>query len=421
VRLDIYHNQTEVGHLQTQEGGMSFSYAPGYLGGISNHPISHSLPLQEHPHPFRATERFFDGLLPEGDERRRIARYLRVSSESLARLLAALAGDCVGNLTILDETHNIDELIARSGYRPLSEKEFHGILESDGDTIARMAAENRLSIPGAQPKIGLYCNQVHTTVADSQWYVPEGLAASTHIIKPSSLLYADTALNEYCCSRVAAACEIATAHTTLHNHDGRPVLVSRRFDRVIDEGGAVLRLFQEDFCQALSFASENKYELDGGPSFSQILDVVRSDASDPVAETLGLLRMFLFNYLIGNCDAHAKNYSMQRTLGGVLRLAPAYDLVSTTFYESLSTNVAMGVNNVFRIERISRDDFKRLGENASLSWQTLIKTTGALAEKAISVAPMLEAEMAALGFAESARHLMRHLVKEVESHAAVIA
>jgi serine/threonine-protein kinase HipA len=414
MRLSIYHNQTEVGYLQTQEGGLSFSYAADYLSSATGYPISYSLPLQEQPHSFRATERFFDGLLPEGDERRRIARYLRVSSGSLARMLAALAGDCVGNLTILNETQNVDELLAASGYRPLSEKELLGIFNSDGDTIARVAAENRLSIPGAQLKIGLYCDQEYATVANTEWYVPEGLAASTHIIKPSSVLYPDTALNEYCCSRIAAACGIETAHMALYNHRGKPVLVSRRFDRVVGEGKNVLRLFQEDFCQALSVAPENKYEIEGGPSFAQILEVVRHATSDPVAETLRLLRVFLFNYLIGNCDAHAKNYSLQRSLEGILRLTPAYDLVSTTFYENLSTNVAMGINNVFRLERITRDDFERFGEDAALSWRVLLQTANELAEGVASVAPELEAEMAALGFADNTHHLIGHILQETE-------
>jgi serine/threonine-protein kinase HipA len=421
VRLSVYHNQTRVGYLQTREGGLSFSYDLDYLNSAAGHPLSCSLPLQERPHPFHTTERFFDGLLPEGEERRRIARYLRVSSGSLARLLAALAGDCVGNLTILNETQSIEELVAKSGYRPLPKEVLTGILGSDGDTIARVAAENRLSIPGAQPKIGLYCAEKHATIADTEWYVPEGLAASTHIIKPSSLLYGDTALNEYCCSRIAVACKIATAHMTLHNHEGRPVLISRRFDRAVDEDGTVLRLFQEDFCQALSFAPENKYELEGGPSFLRMLGIVRHNASDPVTESLKLLRIFLFNYLIGNCDAHAKNYSLQRSPEGILRLTPAYDLVSTTFYKNLSTNVAMGVNNVFRLERISRDDFKRFSESTSLSWQTLVRVAGELARQIHSTAPKLEVELAALGFAQSTRPLTRHLLEEAEKRAAIIA
>jgi serine/threonine-protein kinase HipA len=152
-----------------------------------------------------------------------------------------------------------------------------------------------------------------------------------------------------------------------------------------------------------------------------MLGIVRQNTSDPVTESLKLLRIFLFNYLIGNCDAHAKNYSLQRSPEGILRLTPAYDLVSTTFYKNLSTNVAMGVNNVFGLERISRDDFKRFSESTSLSWQTLVRVAGELAQQIHSTAPKLKAEIAALGFAQNARPLTRHLLEETEKRATVIA
>jgi serine/threonine-protein kinase HipA len=203
VELRIYHNRTFVGYLRSAEGGISFTYDSAYLAEPTSFPLSPSLPPQREPQSIRQTERFFEGLLPEGEERRRVARYLRVSSTSLLKLLAALAGDCVGNLTVLAPADDIDRLYEACAYEPLSARDFEDIISNDADLITKITADNRLSIPGAQTKIGLYSGGEPTNSAGQIWYVPKSLSASSRIIKPDSKLYKHTSLNEYICSRLA--------------------------------------------------------------------------------------------------------------------------------------------------------------------------------------------------------------------------
>jgi serine/threonine-protein kinase HipA len=411
--LNIYLNSTLVGNLQSIEGGLRFSYDNTYVSSPNAHPISLSLPLSLQPQPIRQTERFFNGLLPEGDERKKIARYLGVSSTSTAKMLAALAGDCVGNLTLLDEGHSINQLVVESGYEPLSDADFEAIVENSADAIARISTNNRMSIPGAQPKIGLFSE---TDIIDStshRWFLPKGLTPSTHILKPSLTTFAHSALNEHICTMLAKACGLKAAATSIINHDGNSVLITQRFDRLRLQDGSVMRLSQEDFCQALSIAPENKYQADGGPGLDRIFGIVRMETSDPIASTGTLAGVVLFNYLIGNCDAHAKNYSLQRTLNGDLQLAPAYDIVSTTYYPTLSRNMAMGINNVYAIDRVTADDFVAMCTKLGMSWKSMKAEGIRMAQAILENADNLVAQMALIGFEEQAEILVRHIEEGV--------
>ncbi|MDR1088171.1 MAG: HipA domain-containing protein [Coriobacteriales bacterium] len=418
--LSIFHNRTQVGTVRSVEGGLSFRYQESYLANPASYPLSLSLPLQEAPLPIRQTERFFGGLLPEGDERIRAARYLKVSSASTAQLLAALAGDCVGNLTVLRPDADLDALIGASSYEPLSRRDFQEIISNNPDVITRISAENRLSIPGAQPKIGLYTvdSKIDTVIGDDQkWYIPRGLFASTHIIKPSLRLYQNTSLNEYFCNQLANSAGIEVAKSWLINSGGNAVVISERFDRQATHEGFIERLCQEDFCQALSYSPLSKYQIDGGPGFSRILDTLRFEMSNPPQDIQRFLRVFLFNYLIGNCDAHARNYSIRRTLDGRLGLAPAYDLVSTTFYPDLSTNVAIGVNNVYALERIRRNDFETMCASNDVSWALFQRIAAEVAEGCISGLGKVQEKLAERGFENDALRLREHLESGVSKRA----
>lgn len=428
MELLIFHNRTQVGTLRSIEGGLTFQYQDNYLAELNSYPLSLSLPLQDEPLPIRQTERFFEGLLPEGEERVRAARYLKVSSTSTAKLLAALAGDCVGNLTVLEPGADLDALIAASSYEPLSQKDFQGIINNNPDAITRVSAENRLSIPGAQPKIGLYCktdqqlgSKANPLITDNQeWCVPKGLFASTHIIKPSSRIYSNTSLNEHFCNQLASRASIEAAKTRVINNGGSAVLISERFDRQKTPEGFVERLCQEDFCQVLSYSPNSKYQTDGGPGFSRILDVLRFEMSNPPADVQRFLRVFIFNYLIGNCDAHARNYSIRRTLDGRLGLAPAYDLVSTTFYPDLSTNIAIGVNNTYALERIKQSDFESMCDDNDVSWPLFQRITAEVAEGSISGLGKVQEELADKGFEDDALRLREHLESGISKRAKVV-
>jgi serine/threonine-protein kinase HipA len=204
------------------------------------------------------------------------------------------------------------------------------------------------------------------------------------------------------------------------NSKGSAVLISERFDRQKNQDGFIERLCQKDFCQALSYSPESKYQVDGGPEFSQILDTLRFEMSNPPLDVQRFLRVFIFNYLIGNCDAHARNYSIRRTLDGRLSLAPAYDLVSTTLYPNLSTNIAIGVNNTYALERIRRDDFKALCEKNRLAWLPFQRIAADVTENIINGLRETQEQLDDKGFKDEVLQVRVHLESEVSKRGEII-
>jgi len=225
------------------------------------------------------------------------------------------------------------------------------------------ASELRLSLAGAQQKLAL-------ARFEGDWYLPLGGSPSTHILKPSRYPYPDLAVNEYICMQVASLCGLPVPSTALFLLDGTPVYVIERYDRKLHAGKilSIERIHQEDACQALGIMPDRKYESDGGPGFSQIVSLIHTIAASPILEMRTILGLAIFNFLMGNCDAHGKNlsflYSGQEKDAGVL--APLYDLVSTTVYGDLSSKLSMKIGGEYRIERIRRNHFITLGKEVQV-------------------------------------------------------
>jgi serine/threonine-protein kinase HipA len=202
----------------------------------------------------------------------------------------------------------------------------------------------RLSLAGVQEKLLL------TRMPDGAWGRPIAGTPSTHILKPEIEPFQNTVENELFCMTVAQNLGLSVAPVQTILVDERPVLVVERYDRVIDPNGTVHRIHQEDFCQALGLPPEKKYEQDAGPSLARIARVLQDFAEPSAPETL--LRALTLNVALGNCDAHAKNFSLLHTLTGALRLAPLYDLLSTRLYP-LDDKLAMYVDTVRNADRVT--------------------------------------------------------------------
>ncbi|GHT78838.1 transcriptional regulator [Actinomycetota bacterium] len=363
MSLYIYQNTTQVGILDASADGFYFKYSPSYIAD-SNPPISISLPLQDKAFDQRSTTAFFDGLLPEENQRRTLADFLHVSSGSTIKLLKAIAGDCVGNITVLDEDMGIDELNQTSGYSAISEAEFTELLQpATMDRIPYLIA-SRISLGGAQAKFGAYFN-------GTDWFAPRGLAPSSHIIKPASSNYKSLLANEFFAMKLAEKCGILVPETNIIKSGPLYGLAIKRFDRVV-VGNALLRQAQEDFCQALSIKPTEKYQEDGGPGLELLITTVQNHSTNPLDDLNNLIRIVMFNYLVGNCDAHAKNFSLTRNLQTrELSLSPAYDLVSTTYYPKISRSMAMKIGHHYVIDKINNEDFARLAGDAELDLSTM--------------------------------------------------
>ena len=389
MSLVVYSAGRRAGLLDmaNSEPFYGFTYDSAYLASPDAAPLSLSLPLRESRFDGAQALPFFEGLLPEGDVRAAIARQLGISERSPAKLLRALGKDCAGDVAVLEEDDPYQPP-AEDAYAHLPEG-LSRIARNPFGEISRLRAGNRLSLAGGQEKIALYHDGREPI--DAGWYVPLAGSPSTHIVKPQVHdAYPLLAHNEYLCMRLARRVGLDVAEVDFVD-DARPLLVVERFDRektgCSGEMGLELfhRLRQEDFCQALGFDSSRKYEADGGPSIADMLAALLAHSARFLDDREELLRLISFNYLVGNCDAHAKNYSVRLGAGGVIRLAPAYDLVATTVYDGsfgaeLARWMGMRIGSHSNIDRITGDDFALLASELGIPPKRMASTVRGMSE-----------------------------------------
>jgi serine/threonine-protein kinase HipA len=267
------------------------------------------------------------GLLPENAEvRRRMADSLNTAPGTVS-LLAAMGWDCPGAVQITPP-EALDAMLARaSGLVPVDERWIGSRLtDLDDPTAVWALPEEHWSLPGQQGKLAL-------TRTDSGWAEATGSAPTTHIVKPGISALASQALTEHATMRAAAAMGVDVAETSYTEFDGRPAIVVTRFDRVPLADGRVLRLHQEDMCQAVGRMPDRKYEEHGGPGIAEMAAVLRTNSRNPRPEIERLTDFLLVNYAVAAPDGHAKNVSIRILPNGNVGLAPLYDLASGLPYD----------------------------------------------------------------------------------------
>ena len=194
---------------------------------------------------------------------------------------------------------------------------------------------------------------------------------SNIIVKPTNKQYPDIVFNEYACMKIAASLGIPTPIVQLVSTPSQALFVIERYDRVFDRND-IERLHQEDFCQALGVQNRNKYEADGGPTFHQCINLLRKATTIPATEINKFISLFIFNLIIGNKDAHGKNYSILHKNNESV-LAPAYDILSTTYYPGLSVKMSMSINGKFELDEITEDDLHQMAQSSDVSGKLLLK------------------------------------------------
>ena len=329
--LQVYWNGQLVGALARDAAKLGYQYNGEYLAQSGALPLSRLLPLCEAGFDDAATRAFFANLLPEGEIRRQVARQLGVSMENIFALLAGIGGDCAGAVSLLPP----GELPGSPGhYRPISPEDLSRELATLPAHPLLVGEEGvRLSLAGAQDKLPLY-------VKEGNFFVPEGNAPSSHILKTAIERLENTVVNEAFCMNLAQRVGLPVPRAEVVDIAGQQVYLIERYDRTRLSSGNMERLHQEDFCQALGVIPEMKYEQEGGPGFAACFTLVQEWSTEPILDSLSLLRWALFNFLIGNADAHAKNLSFLYRAGTV-RLAPFYDLLSTAVYRGFNNKFAM--------------------------------------------------------------------------------
>lgn len=357
-KLDVYLNQTLTGRLSIDaHGDMRFVYDPHYMENIKNRPLSQSLPLQEQPYEARQCRPFFSGILPEAHIRTTIARHLGISEKNDFALLAAIGGECAGAISLLPDQSVPENL--KPDYKIINEDSVSNILQTMVQK-PMLAGEDgiRLSLAGAQDKLAV-------ALIDGRIAIPMEGAPSTHILKPINRDFPSLIENECFCLQLAKKVGLNAAEASMHDAEGAPYLLVKRYDR-IERNNSIQRLHQEDFCQAMGIISERKYQREGGPSLSDCFQLIKQVSSVPVLDIKELLQGILFNLIIGNNDAHGKNFSLlyqqQHT-----RLAPFYDMISTVYYPSLANKMAMKIGSKYDFDALFPRHIEQMAQEAKLS------------------------------------------------------
>lgn len=329
VPLSVYLNSRLVGQLRRDPAGaIAFQYDADWLAWPHTLPVSLSLPLREAAYTGTQVLAVFENLLPDsGELRRRIAARTQAEGTDAYSLLNALGRDCVGALQFLPPDIDPGPAGEING-APISKGEISTLLANLATAPLGMGEDEefRISVAGAQEKTALlYWNR--------RWLKPRGTTATTHIFKPSigrlpnGLDLTHSVENEYLCLKLLDAIGLPAAKAQIATYGERRVLIVERFDRLRTQDGRLLRLPQEDCCQALSVVPSRKYQSDGGPGIEAILQLLRG-SDTPAEDQRTFLKAVIAFWLLGATDGHAKNFSVFLLPGGRYHMTPLYDVIS---------------------------------------------------------------------------------------------
>jgi serine/threonine-protein kinase HipA len=378
--LAAIHSRGTVGTLRPIDGVLEFEYARHWLKRADAFPLSPRLALRDEPWRGDEVAFFFANLLPEGPVLDALLQLRRLPRGNLYRLLEAFGRECAGAFSIVPEAE-VDNAPGEPCYTQYSRRQLTADLAKLRDNIPLLGshAKLRLSLAGAQ-------NKIPVRYADGQLSLPVGNAPTTHILKPALQpvrLFPHSVLNEAFCLRLAGALGMQVPNIVVLQ-EPEPVLLIERYDRKITNGN-VERLHQLDLCQLDGVLPANKYESDGGPGYRECFAMIDAFSASPAVDRLRLVDWTIFNYLVGNADAHAKNLSMLYGVGGHLRLAPAYDLLATSYWKELSDKMAMAIGGERRPAWVHARHWQRLCEGVGLNAAQLRVRARDLCAKAMTL------------------------------------
>lgn len=369
IELEVWLLGQHIGTLTQAAGRLGFVYTPDWLArkakgdNITTTPLAQSLPLRAEHFDDREARPFFAGLLPEGEKRTLIAKALHVSAKNDFGLLDGIGGECAGAVTLLEHGQKRPSPNSPQAMRWFDELQLLRLLD-EMPKRPMLAGEDglRLSLAGAQDKLPV--------VAEGKRIgLPLLGAPSSHIIKPAIAAVDGSVFNEGFCMRLAEGLKLDVAKTSIQKINDRHYLLVERYDRQLAADGKPAqqqRLHQEDFCQALGIAPELKYQNEGGPDLAQCFDLLRRATRPSAPSILKLLDYVVFNALIGNHDAHAKNFSLLYKPDGAV-LAPLYDALSTAIYPNLADKMAMKIASKYKFADVQSRHWEQFATAAVLS------------------------------------------------------
>lgn len=401
--------------IQDDRGKLSFTYDEAWRDIRGSYPLSLSMPLAALEHRHNEISAYIWGLLPDNERvLDRWAKKFQVSARNPFALIANVGEDCAGAVQFV-RPERLDAVIDSEGgdIAWLEEAEIAARIRQlrEDQSAWRLPADTgQFSLAGAQPKTALL-------LQNGQWGVPSGRTPTTHILKPPSADFDGHAENEHFCLAVARALGLPVATSTVLRFEDEVVFVVDRYDRQATEGG-VIRIHQEDMCQALGVPPTHKYENEGGPGVTQIVDLLRENSGAPGEDVQVFVDAVALNWLIGGTDAHAKNYSILIGAAGRVRLAPFYDVASILPYKDfdpMRAKLAMKLGGKYRLRDISARDWEKLADELGLKQNAVSERVLAMAEALPAAADGVRRQMRETGMAHG---IVDRLVDRLSEHAA---
>ncbi len=405
-RLLATTGSTSIGTLEwdRDKDRLSFRYDETWENNPSSFPVSLSMPMHGPAPGHENIENFLWGLLPDNPGvLKRWGEKFQVSPRHAFQLMSHVGEECAGAVQFVrpaqleawmeraDDTNvrwlkpdNVDERIQTI----LND---HSATRTGRDT-------GQFSLAGAQPKIAL-----HYDPQRKRWGVPEGNVPTTHILKPATGHFDGLAENEHFCLCLANALDFTVPKSQVVYFGGNPVIVVTRYDRrrIRDE---VVRIHQEDICQALGRHPDKKYQSDGGPTPIEIVALLREYSTKSEEDVWRFFDALVYNWLIAGTDAHAKNYSLLIASGGQVRLAPLYDISSTLPYpktvDPRRARLAMKIGGKYLLRGkggVSASSWEKCANELELDLETARDRILKLAEKLPDSASMTAGELKAKG------------------------
>lgn len=348
---------------------IEFRYAAPYAAAENAPPLSTCLPVETGKPSVERASAWFDGLLPEGVRRKQLSLIIGTHERDLWTLLDAAGAECAGAVQIVNPIYEDNP-----GLHRLDEDELARLLHSTPvEPIGTVDRGARISLAGGQDKVALARGR------DGAWAVPLAGAMSSHILKPQSRKYQGMVENEHWCMTIAREAGIDAARTEIMTCAGAAVLVVQRYDRTRTAGGERVRVHQEDLAQALGRTA--KYEADGGPSVAEMATVP--------GVTRAVLYRLLLNWIVGNADGHAKNFSVLEPGTERARLAPAYDVLCTETYPGIPKDHAIRIGAARYPGEVTMSAVERCGATLGVSKEESREMVAALGARVSEAAESL--------------------------------
>lgn len=344
--LSVRLNGIEVGTLSLKDGKMEFLY-----NDKTEYQISLSLPLSKEPYKEKVCRAYFGGLLPENPNMRDLlSKKYKISINDDFKLLEAIGRDCAGAISFHDKTEpeKAEDFVDIRG-KVLSDSELKQHIE---ELPYKPYMGNRISLAGAQEKTAV-------CLIDGKIAIPEEDVPTTHIIKTALPKYAQSIQNEFICMKLAKEIDINVPDVEIRNIDGLEFLLIKRFDREV-QNGKIRRILQEDFAQSLGVQSREKYDV----TVKDCLWVL-NQTSEPAKAKMEFVKRVVFNYLIGNTDAHSKNFSISFN-NGKIGFTPAYDLLCSSVYDC-DQRIAMKIGKEKYYKDIKESDWELFAQDIDIS------------------------------------------------------